>query len=39
MQYRKMGDSDLEVSAIGFGAWEVGGQYGSFDEQEFVAAV
>ena len=34
-----MGDSDLEVSAIGFGAWEVGGQYGSFDEQEFVAAV
>ena len=39
MQYRKMGDSDLEVSAIGFGAWEVGGQYGSFDEREFTDAV
>ena len=39
MQYRKMGDSDLEVSAIGFGAWEVGGAYGSYDEQEFSDAV
>lgn len=39
MQYRTMGDSDLEVSIIGFGAWEVGGQYGSFSEQEFVDAV
>ena len=39
MQYRRMGDSDLEVSAIGFGAWEVGGQYGSYVEQEFVDAV
>src|ERR687885_903805 len=39
MQYRRMGDSELEVSAIGFGAWEVGGQYGSYLEQEFVDAV
>jgi aryl-alcohol dehydrogenase-like predicted oxidoreductase len=39
MQYRMMGDSELEVSAIGFGAWEAGGQYGSFDEQEFTDAV
>ena len=39
MQYRKMGDSDLEVSAIGFGCWEIGGSYGSFDEQEVIAAV
>src|SRR5262245_15417921 len=34
-----MGDSDLEVSVIGFGAWEVGGSYGSFDEGEFADAV
>ncbi len=39
MQYRKMGDSDLEVSVIGFGCWEIGGRYGSFDEQEVIAAV
>src|ERR687885_2281847 len=39
MQYRKMGESDLQVSAIGFGAWEVGGAYGSYDEQEFSDAV
>jgi len=39
MHYRKMGDSELEVSAVGVGAWEVGGAYGSFDEREFVEAV
>jgi aryl-alcohol dehydrogenase-like predicted oxidoreductase len=39
VQYRKMGDSDLEVSVIGFGAWEVGGSYGAFDETEFADAV
>lgn len=25
MEYRKLGDSDLEVSEIGFGAWGIGG--------------
>lgn len=39
MKYRTMGDSDLEVSVIGFGAWEVGGSYGAFDEREFSDAV
>ena len=39
MQYRKMGNSDLEVSVIGFGCWEIGGRYGSFDEQEVIDAV
>jgi len=39
MQYRRMGDSDLEVSAIGFGCWEIGGRYGSFEESEVIAAV
>ena len=39
MQYRKMGASDLEVSVIGFGCWEIGGRYGHFDEQEVIQAV
>lgn len=39
MQYRRMGDSDLTVSAIGFGAWEISGAYGSYVEQEVIAAV
>ncbi len=39
MDYRKMGASDLEVSAIGFGCWELGGTYGAIDETEAVAAI
>jgi aryl-alcohol dehydrogenase-like predicted oxidoreductase len=39
MQYRRMGNSDLTVSAIGFGCWEMGGTYGSFDEREVIAAI
>ena len=39
MQYRRMGNSDLEVSVIGFGCWEIGGSYGSFEEREIFAAV
>ena len=39
MQYRMMGSSDLKVSAIGFGCWEMGGTYGSFDEQEVIDAI
>jgi aryl-alcohol dehydrogenase-like predicted oxidoreductase len=39
MQYRKRGSSDLEVSVIGFGCWEIGGRYGSFDEAEVIDAV
>ena len=39
MQYRKMGSSDLEVSVIGYGCWEIGGRYGHFDEQEVIQSV
>ncbi len=40
MQYRTMGASDLEISAIGFGCWEMGGnQYGDVDDQEEIRAV
>ena len=32
MDYRRMGSSDLTVSAIGFGCWELGGtNYGPID--------
>jgi aryl-alcohol dehydrogenase-like predicted oxidoreductase len=34
-----MGDSDFRVSVLGLGAWEVGGQYGAYSEQDFAAAV
>ncbi len=39
MQQRHMGDSELAVSAIGFGCWELGGTYGAFDERETTAAI
>jgi aryl-alcohol dehydrogenase-like predicted oxidoreductase len=40
VDYRKMGDSDLTVSAIGFGCWEMGGpHYGGTDEAEVTAAI
>jgi aryl-alcohol dehydrogenase-like predicted oxidoreductase len=40
MEYRRMGNSDLVVSAIGFGCWEMGGtNYGPVDDQEEIEAV
>ncbi len=39
MEYRPFGQSGFEVSAIGIGCWEIGGGYGSIEEQEFIAAV
>ncbi len=40
MEYRRLGDSDLEVSAIGFGAWAIGGwMWGGTDEQAAVDAI
>lgn len=39
MEYSQFGQTDLQVSAMGFGCWEMGGGYGSFDESEMIAAI
>nr|WP_314491017.1 aldo/keto reductase [uncultured Chryseobacterium sp.] len=40
MQYRKLGNSDLEISAITFGAWAAGGwMWGSTDRNEAIDAI
>jgi aryl-alcohol dehydrogenase-like predicted oxidoreductase len=39
MEYRSFGQTDIAMSAIGFGCWEVGGTYGRIDRGEFDRAV
>jgi aryl-alcohol dehydrogenase-like predicted oxidoreductase len=39
MEQRAFGRTGLEVSAVGFGCWEIGGGYGSIEAQEFNRAV
>ena len=39
MELRPFGQTGLDVSAIGFGCWEVGGGYGDIEEAEFDRAV
>ena len=39
MEYRRFGPTDMTVSALGFGCWEMGGTYGDVTELEVAAAV
>jgi aryl-alcohol dehydrogenase-like predicted oxidoreductase len=39
MEYRKFGQTGIQISAIGFGCWEIGGGYGSIEEAEFIKAI
>ncbi len=39
MQYRKLGRTGLDVSAIGFGAWAIGGSWGPQAEEDSLAAL
>jgi len=39
MEYRQFGQTGLQVSAIGFGCWEISGTYGQIDEGQFQRAV
>src|SRR5512147_158432 len=39
MEKRPFGRTGLQVSAIGFGCWEIGGGYGPIEETEFARAV
>jgi aryl-alcohol dehydrogenase-like predicted oxidoreductase len=39
MENRPFGRTGLEVSAVGFGCWEIGGGYGDIEEHEFVRAI
>ena len=39
MNYRELGRTGWAVSEIGFGAWGIGGDWGSVDDAESLAAL
>jgi aryl-alcohol dehydrogenase-like predicted oxidoreductase len=39
VQHRRLGSTDLEVSAIGFGAWALGADWGEVDDVDAMAAL
>ena len=39
MQYRRLGKTGREVSAIGFGAWAIGADWGNVDDNESLRAL
>jgi aryl-alcohol dehydrogenase-like predicted oxidoreductase len=39
MEYRRLGKTRYEISAIGFGAWAIGADWGSVDDSDSLAAL
>ncbi len=39
MEYRELGRTGFKVSTVSFGAWAIGGSWGSVDDQESLAAL
>ena len=39
MELRPFGKTGIQISAVGFGCWEIGGGYGSIEESDFIKAV
>jgi aryl-alcohol dehydrogenase-like predicted oxidoreductase len=39
MHYRRLGTTDMDVSAVSFGAWAIGGAWGTVDDTESMAAL
>lgn len=39
MQYRRLGKTGYDISAIGFGAWAIGGSWGQVDDATSMAAL
>ena len=40
MKYRKFGNTDLNLSEVGFGAWAIGGQsFGTVDKTDSLSAL
>jgi aryl-alcohol dehydrogenase-like predicted oxidoreductase len=39
MNYRELGRTGWRVSAVSFGAWAIGGTWGSVDDRESLAAL
>jgi aryl-alcohol dehydrogenase-like predicted oxidoreductase len=39
MEYRQLGRTDLTISRIGFGAWAIGADWGTVDDEQSMAAL
>src|SRR5678809_882765 len=39
MQYRRLGHTDMTVSAVSFGAWAIGSAWGPVDDEESMRAL
>ena len=39
MNYRRLGRTDMDVSAVSFGAWAIGGSWGTVNDDDSMAAL